>query len=113
MGDEFEATVRTVGEALVLSLRGNVDREAGAAVDDAYENIVPGQQLVLDFTETDYVNSSGIALIVSVLARARAEGRRVAAYGLSEHYREIFEITRLSDFIEICTDLSTAVTQPA
>jgi anti-sigma B factor antagonist len=52
-------------------------------------------------------------LVVSVLARARAEGLSVAAFGLSEHYLEIFEITRLSDFIRICPDLDTAINQPA
>ena len=52
---------------------------------------------MLDFAAVDYINSTGIALIVSVLARARAERRKVVASGLSPHYREIFDITRLSD----------------
>ena len=59
----------------------------------------------------DYINSTGIALIVSVLARARAERRKVVASGLSPHYREIFDITRLSDFIELFPDLDRAVSQ--
>jgi len=49
---------------------------------------------------------------VSILARARAEGRGVAAIGLTEHYRHIFDITRLSDFIEVCADLETALESP-
>jgi anti-sigma B factor antagonist len=48
---------------------------------------------------------------VSVLARARSQGRKVVASGLSEHYREIFDITRLSDFIELFGDLDAAVSQ--
>ena len=58
-----------------------------------------------------YINSTGIALIVSVLARARAERRKVVASGLSPHYREIFDITRLSDFIELFPDLDRAVSE--
>jgi anti-anti-sigma regulatory factor len=46
-----------------------------------------------------------------VLARARAERRKVVACGLSAHYREIFDITRLSDFIELFPDLDGAVSQ--
>jgi anti-anti-sigma regulatory factor len=46
-----------------------------------------------------------------VLARARAERRKVVASGLSAHYREIFDITRLSDFIELFPDLDRAVSQ--
>ncbi len=48
-----------------------------------------------------YINSTGIALIVGLLGRARADGVPVSACGLTDHYREIFEITRLSDFMTI------------
>ena len=48
-----------------------------------------------------YINSTGIALVVRLLADARRDGRTVRAIGLTEHYREIFRITRLSDFMEI------------
>jgi anti-sigma B factor antagonist len=44
-----------------------------------------------------------------VLAQARAQRRTVVASGLSEHYREIFDITRLSDFIEVFGDLDAAL----
>jgi len=82
--------------------------EAGHAGGDADSE--PGT-VVLDFAAVDYINSTGIALIVSVLARARAERRKVVASGLSAHYREIFDITRLSDFIELFPDLDHAVSQ--
>ena len=64
---------------------------------------------MLDFETVDYINSTGIALIVSLLGRARAEQRPVFASGLSDHYRHIFSITRLSDFIQIYRDVDTAV----
>ena len=48
-----------------------------------------------------YINSTGIALVVRFLAEARRDGRTVRAIGLTEHYQEIFRITRLSDFMEI------------
>ena len=57
----------------------------------------------------DYINSTGIALIVSLLGRARASQRRLSAYGLSDHYVEIFNITRLSDFMGIYPDEKSAV----
>ena len=57
--------------------------------------------ILLNFQEVDYINSTGIALIVGLLAQARKSHRRLVVCGLSEHYQEIFRITRLSDFIEI------------
>jgi anti-sigma B factor antagonist len=110
-----EIEVEHVSGTAVLVVKGDVDREAEATVSAAYEQAVgtDPRRVILDFALTEYINSSGIALIVSVLARARAEGRSVAAVGLSDHYREIFEITRLSDFIELYADVAAAVAPAA
>ncbi len=59
---------------------------------------------LLDFTDAEYINSTGIALIVRVLADARRDHREVRACGLSPHYVEIFQITRLSDYMRIIGD---------
>jgi anti-sigma B factor antagonist len=108
------ASTRTIGTAAVIELSGEVDGSAAETLTTAYQRAVADGQartIVLDFARVDYINSTGIALIVSVLARARAESRPVAASGLSPHYREIFDITRLSDFIELFPDLDDVVSQ--
>ncbi len=64
--------------------------------------------VALDFTNVEYINSTGIALLVSLLAKARRDGRPVVAWGLTDHYREIFEITRLADFLEVVADEQSA-----
>jgi anti-anti-sigma factor len=109
-----EARTRAVGAAAIIELAGEVDGSAAEVLTTAYADAVTGSQartVVLDFAAVDYINSTGIALIVSVLAKARAERRHVVACGLSAHYREIFDITRLSDFIELFPDLDDAVGQ--
>ena len=118
MASMCEATTRIVPGAAVIELSGDVDGTAAAILTTAYQDAVAGpgatvDTVVLDFAAVDYINSTGIALIVSVLARARAERRKVVASGLSPHYREIFDITRLSDFIELFPDLDHAVSQLA
>ena len=62
----------------------------------------------LDFTAVGYINSTGIALIVRLLANARRDRREVRARGLTEHYREIFRITRLSDFMTLLDEAPAA-----
>ena len=100
---KFGATVRQEGTTAVIIMHGEINGLADPALANAYteaEELAP-EKVTLDFTDVDYINSTGIALIVGVLARARAAHRPIAAAGLSEHYREIFTITRLSDFMEI------------
>jgi anti-anti-sigma factor len=116
MTSACEATTRVLPGAAVIELSGEVDGSAATVLTAAYERTVTEGSadlttVVLDFAAVDYINSTGIALIVSVLARARAERRKVVASGLSPHYREIFDITRLSDFIELFPDLDRAVSQ--
>ena len=65
--------------------------------------------VVLNFSHVEYMNSTGIALILGLLAQARKSHRRLLIYGLSEHYLEIFKITRLADFMDVLADESSAL----
>jgi anti-sigma B factor antagonist len=101
MSLEYELGRR--GEVVLIRLSGRIDRDAGSALDAAYTAATASgpPTVELDFSGVDYINSTGIALIVGMLAKARSQRRVIRALGLTEHYRHIFEITRLSDFIEI------------
>jgi anti-anti-sigma factor len=100
----LEATTTRTEAGATIALAGDIDGSAREALDAAYAEVAGRDAVLLDFSRVDYINSTGIALIVGVLARARAQERPVSASGLSEHYREIFEITRLSDFMTILAD---------
>lgn len=107
-GTPFEYTIDTNGGSTVIHLAGDVSRAAADSLDLAYSESGDGP-LVLDFTGADYINSTGIALLVGLLAKARARGRSVKACGLTPHYVEIFNITRIADFMAIYDDEQAAV----
>ena len=100
---ELEVTVREESGVAVMELQGELDSGAETALERGYAEATNGgaTSVVLDFAAAGYINSTGIALIVGLLAQARTTGIDVVARGLSEHYREIFEITRLADFMTI------------
>ena len=100
----LEARVVTGSGMPVIELVGDVDSRAEAALDTAYAEVETADGVLLDFSGVTYMNSTGIALIVGLLARARKNGKTLSARGLSEHYREIFEITRLADYMNIVDD---------
>jgi anti-anti-sigma factor len=104
-GQEFRATVRPGPKGSIVELVGTVNRGAKEEMERAYEEAskAPGE-ILLDFGPVEYINSTGIAVIVGVLAMARAENRDVGATGLTDHYKEVFEITRLADFMHIYED---------
>jgi anti-sigma B factor antagonist len=104
---DIEVVTSTAGEAR-LAMRGDVDIAADEALATAYATAAAGgaTRVVLDFRSVDYINSTGIALIVRLLAEARRDHREVIAEGLTDHYREIFRITRLSDYLTIADGVS-------
>jgi anti-anti-sigma factor len=108
---ELQVAVRERDGVAVIDLTGDVDASAEAALDRAYAQATSGGAVAvaLNFLATDYINSTGIALIVGLLAQARRDHVAMRAFGLSQHYREIFEITRLSDFMTIADSEDRAV----
>lgn len=99
----FEANVRNLDGLAVLDLHGEVDGGADEALNAAYDEAVTSapSRVLLNFEDVSYINSTGIALIVGLLAQARQTDRSIVACGLSQHYKEIFEITKIADFVTI------------
>ena len=107
----LETTVRPQGHVAVIDLRGEIDSFGETALNSAYaeaEELTP-KAILLNFTGVDYINSTGIALIVGLLARACKSGCKLLTSGLSSHYVEIFQITRLADFMSIYPDEASAL----
>lgn len=102
----FEARVRPEPGATIIDLEGRIDSFAEQGMNAAFDEAeqLPAQTIVLNFKDVSYINSTGIALVVGLLARARKQHRQLIVYGLSDHYTEIFRITRLSDFMSIYPD---------
>ena len=108
---DLEVEVRQERGGIVLDLRGEINGFAQEALDAAYAEAESNdpEVILLNFEGVDYINSTGIALIVGLLAKARASHKRLLACNLSEHYVEIFNITRLSDFMSVFPDEQSAV----
>jgi anti-anti-sigma factor len=107
----FEAQVRTQPGVSTIDLHGEINAFAEADLNAAYteaENNAP-TKIILNFSDVSYINSTGIALIVGMLAKARKSHRQMVVYGLSDHYVEIFQITRLADFMTIYPDEASAL----
>lgn len=95
----------------VLDIKGDVTNQAETALMDAYNKVCDSgaRNVVLNFTGLEYMNSSGIGLLVTLLIRTKRQNQRLLAYGLTEHYRQIFELTQLNKAIGIFQDEPAAL----
>ncbi len=107
----FDANIREQDGLTILELHGDVDGAADELLNAAYTEAVSSgpARVLLNFDSVSYINSTGIALIVGLLAEARGAGRTMLACGLSDHYKEIFEITRIADFVTIVDNEQAAL----
>lgn len=99
-----------VDEGGVVVLGGDLTGASERILTAAYEQASGAGRVVLDFGNLDYMNSTGIGLLVTTLVRAQRDGVALTACGLSSHYREIFSLTRLDEAIPVFDDAAAAQT---
>jgi anti-anti-sigma factor len=95
----------------VVDIKGEINAQAEGALMEACNQASSqgAKTILLNFNGLEYMNSSGIGLLVTLLIRANRQKQRLAAFGLSDHYIQIFELTRLNDAISIFTDEASAL----
>jgi len=98
-------------ETSVIDIQGEINSFAEDLLMDAYNEASAGgaKNILLNFSGLEYMNSSGIGLIVTLLVRVQRQKQRLAAYGLNSHYRQIFELTRLNEAILTYEDEAQAL----
>lgn len=108
----IDMTVRRESSAVaVIGVHGDVTAACEGVLGEAWTEASGGSTkvVVLDFTGLDYMNSSGIGMLVTVLVRANRAKQKLLAFGLSDHYRQIFSLTRLDEAIGIHDDEDAAL----
>jgi anti-sigma B factor antagonist len=103
--------VREVSEGIrVIDVIGEITAFSEKEISDAHEKAGEGATaVILNFEGLDYMNSGGIGLLVTTLIRAQRAGHALRAYGLTDHYRQIFTLTRLDEAIGIFDDETSAI----
>ncbi len=113
MPNQLAVAVRAINAQIrIIDVQGDLTVQAEDALMAAYNEACQGgpKAIVLNFENLDYMNSSGIGLLVTLLIRVQRQKQQLLAYGLTEHYRQIFELTRLNEAIGIYTDEAAART---
>lgn len=99
-----ETSVRQLSDGVcVIDISGEITSFAEGPLMDAYTqaNTQSANIIALNFSHLDYMNSSGIGLLVTLLIRAQRQNQQLLAFGLNDHYKQIFELTRLNEAIQI------------
>ena len=92
---------RANSTACIVDINGEINAQSESMLMEAYNQASLNgiRSIILNFSNLEYMNSSGIGLLVTLLIRVRRQNQRLMAYGLSDHYHQIFELTRLNEAI--------------
>ena len=99
------------GTTAVVDVQGDITAESEEVLMDAYNKASSDstKSIVLNFSGLEYMNSGGIGLLVTLLVRVNRQKQKLLAFGLNDHYRQIFELTRLDEAIAIHADEPSAL----
>lgn len=111
MAQELKINSKPDTLATVLDLHGDVTMYAEAELTRAYRaaSADTTRAIILNFAGTEYINSAGIAIIISLLTEARAAGVTLVICGLNSHYQKIFRMVGLTQYAEIFDNEASAV----
>jgi anti-anti-sigma factor len=109
MTPETKARIEANGSLAVLRFEGDVTSASKSAVLGSYAKLPPEiKEVLLDFSKVQYLNSSGIALVIQLLMEANKSGRRVQTFGLTPHFQKVFTMLGLTKYTTLHTSESGA-----
>jgi anti-sigma B factor antagonist len=87
----------------ILRYEGDIASTSKEAVLGVYQSLpkATAKLILLDFTKVDYINSSGIALVIQLLIEAANAGQKVHAFGLSPHFTKVFTMVGITKYAQL------------
>jgi len=107
----MEITKGTKGNVAILRLDGRLDLESSASLKTATNELIDDSynKLIFNLKGVDFINSSGLGALVSILKNVRSNKGNLKLAGLAEYVMEVFDITQLSNIFEIYQDENQAL----
>jgi anti-sigma B factor antagonist len=106
---QTKVKVERNGSLAVLRLEGDLTSTSKEAVLGAYEKLPSDtKEILLDFSKVQYLNSSGIAVVIQLLMKANKSARKVQTFGLTPHFQKVFTMLGLTKYTALHANESAA-----
>lgn len=93
----------------ILRFAGDITSTSQAAVLGTYQGLPESaKKILIDFTKVEYLNSSGIALIIQLMIAASKHGQIIQTFGLTPHFQKVFTMVGITRYTKLHPDEQTA-----
>lgn len=109
---QFKVTSDLIESIPVIIIEGDLTSEADSEVKKLYFGFKEKgitNKMIINFDNTKYINSSGIATLINIIQDVNENKGLVAFVGLSDHLQKVMDIVGISDFVQIHKTNSEAV----
>lgn len=98
------------GQITVMRFSGDITSTSEAAILGTYQGISPdnNKRILLDFSKVEYINSSGIALIIQLMYAAGKNSQIIQTFGLSPHFQKVFTMVGITKYTRLHADEAAA-----
>ena len=92
---------RTIDGVCIIELRGDVNSDGDAVIKGAYHEAVDAgiKTILFNMSKTEYINTSGISVLIAVVMEAKKSGHKILVAGVSPHYKKVFDLVRFSVYV--------------
>ena len=92
---------RKTGNVSIIALKGDITSEGEALIKDAYQTVTRegATNILFDLKQAEYINTSGIAVLIAIVMEAKKAGQKILVSGVSPHYKKVFELVRFSLYV--------------
>ena len=93
----------------VLRFSGDITSTSQAAVLGTYQGLgATTKKILLDFSKVEYLNSSGIALVIQMMIAASKQDQVIQTFGLTPHFQKVFTMVGITKYTKLHPDEKSA-----
>jgi anti-anti-sigma factor len=108
MPSNFRVDVSSEDGAAVIAVAGELDLATSPALEEQFERVMggPATLVVIDLRELEFMDSTGLSVIIRAHQRAEQGGHRLGIVNGSRQVRRLLSLTGVADRLVIVDDLA-------
>lgn len=91
----MKTTINEQNDRIIVVLEGELDTAAAQETEQTLQPLMDnnGRDILFDCAQLDYIASSGLRILISILKSARANGHKVVLKDVNDEIKNVFKLT--------------------
>jgi anti-anti-sigma factor len=109
---EYKISSSEINNTPIIVIEGDLTSDADVDVKATYTKVKEQyklDKLIINFQNTKYINSSGIATLINIIQDCNEQSGKIIFVGMSDHLQKVMDIVGISDFVNVCKTNEEAV----